>query len=64
MNDETKKQSWLQANGARLIMSAIVFGVLMELRAEMHSIWLRMLVAAVAGGVLGVLLLRVKKTGN
>jgi hypothetical protein len=64
MSNETKRQSWLQANGVRLILSAVVFGGLMELREEIHSVWLRMLVAAVAGGVLGLLFLRLKKAGD
>jgi hypothetical protein len=63
MNGETKRQSWLQANGVRLILSTLVFGALMELREEIHSIWLRILVAAVAGAVLGLVFLHLKRRG-
>ena len=55
MSDKPKQKSWLEENGLRLIVIAVVFGGLMELRDEMHSVWLRMLLAAVAGGFIGLI---------
>ncbi len=41
----------------RFTLGIILFGVLMGLRTEFHSIWVRMLVATCAGAVLGILVL-------
>lgn len=39
---------------AQVIFGVVVFGVLMGFRQEFHSMWVRMLVAACAGAVLGI----------
>jgi lysylphosphatidylglycerol synthetase-like protein (DUF2156 family) len=46
---------------ARFIFGIILFGVLMGLREDFHSVWVRMLVAGCAGAVLGIFVLPLRK---
>jgi hypothetical protein len=46
---------------AQFVFGIILFGVLMGIREEFASIWIRMLVAGCAGAVLGILLLPVRR---
>ena len=46
---------------ARFIVGIILFGVLMGSRDQFHSEWMRILVAACAGGVLGIFILPLRK---
>ena len=46
---------------ARLIIGIVLFGVIMGLRDEFTSVWMRALVAACAGGVIGIFVLPLKK---
>lgn len=46
---------------ARFIIGIILFGVLMSLREDFHSVWIRMLVAGCAGGVLAIFVLPLRK---
>jgi hypothetical protein len=41
----------------QIVIGVVLFGVLMGIREEFHSIWLRAVVAGCAGGVLGLLVL-------
>jgi hypothetical protein len=45
----------------RFVVGIVLFGVLMGLRDEFHSEWLRILVAGCAGGVIGVFVLPLRK---
>ncbi len=59
MSDDQKPKAPKLAGAqiARFIVGSILFGVLMGLRGELASIWVRMLVAACAGAVLGACVL-------
>jgi hypothetical protein len=46
---------------AILVSGVLIFGLLMALRADMHSVWLRILCAGCAGAVLGLSLVYLKK---
>ena len=46
---------------AQFIFGIILFGVLMGIRGEFDSIWVRMLVGACAGAVLGIFVLPLRK---
>jgi hypothetical protein len=46
---------------ARFIFGIILFGVLMGLREDFHSVWVRMLIAGCAGATLGVFVLPLRK---
>lgn len=46
---------------ARFIIGIVLFAVLMGLREEFHSVWIRMLVAGCAGPALGVFVLPLRK---
>lgn len=46
---------------ARLLIGIILFGGLMGLREEFDSIWIRMIVAGCAGGVLALFVLPLRK---
>ena len=46
---------------ARFICGLILFGVLMGMRGEFESFWMRALVAGCAGAVLAILVLPVRK---
>ena len=45
----------------RFIFGIILFGVLMGMRGEFDSIWVRMLIAVCAGAVLGICVLPLRK---
>ncbi len=45
---------WDASRVVAVLVGAVVFGVLMELRAELGGTWARALVAAGAGAVLGL----------
>jgi hypothetical protein len=45
----------------RFVIGIILFGVLMGVKEEFHSIWIRMLLAGCAGGVLGVFVIPLRK---
>ena len=45
----------------RFICGIILFGVLMAMRGESHSFWVRALVAGCAGAVLGIFVLPLRK---
>jgi hypothetical protein len=63
MSDDTREGSRrLSAKQfALLIVGLTIFGALMGLREEFHSIWVRMLVAGCAGGVVGIFVLQLRK---
>ncbi len=46
---------------ARFICGIILFGVLMGVRTEFHSFWMRALVAGCAGAALGIFVLPLRK---
>jgi uncharacterized membrane protein len=46
---------------ARFICGIALFGVLMGIRGEFASIWIRMLIAGCAGAVLGFFVLPLRK---
>jgi uncharacterized membrane protein YeaQ/YmgE (transglycosylase-associated protein family) len=46
---------------ARFIIGIIVFGVLMGMRGEFQSFWVRALVAGCAGAVLAIFVLPLRK---
>jgi len=46
---------------ARFICGIILFGVLIGMRGEFHSFWMRALVAGCAGAVLGIFVLPLRK---
>lgn len=45
----------------KLIVGIVFFGVLMDIRTEFEQVWLRALVAACAGGILGWAVLQARK---
>jgi len=45
----------------RLVVGIILFGVLMGLREEFHSFLMRALIAACAGGAIGIFVLPLRK---
>ena len=45
----------------RFVFGVILFGILMGIRGEFHSIWVRVLVGACAGAVLGIFVLPFKR---
>ncbi len=49
---------------AQLIFGIVLFGVLMGLRTEFQSLWLRMLVAGCAGAVLAIFVLPLRRRKN
>ena len=49
---------------AQLIFGIVLFGVLMGLRTELHSLWLRMLVAGCAGAALAIFVLPLRRRKN
>jgi len=63
MNEEQKSKPPRLSGGqiAQLIAGIILFGVLMGLRTEVQSVWLRMLVAAGAGTALAIAMLSVRR---
>ena len=46
---------------AQFVFGIILFGVLMGLREESASVWVRMLVASCAAAVLGIFVLSLRK---
>ena len=46
---------------ARLLIGIVLFGVLMGLREEFHSFWMRALIAGCAGGAIGIFVLPLRK---
>ena len=46
----------------KLVVGIVVFGVLMGIRTEFEQVWMRALVAACAGGVLGWAVLQARKS--
>ena len=62
MSDDQNKSPQVPGSQiARLIIGIILFGVVMGLRDEFSSIWMRALVAACAGGVIGIFVLPLRK---
>jgi len=63
MSDDQKHEPprMTGAQIAQFVFGIILFGVLMGIREEFASIWIRMLVAGCAGAVLGILLLPVRR---
>ena len=63
MSDDQKQEPprMPPAQIVRFIIGIILFGVLMGLREDFHSVWVRMLVAGCAGGVLGIFVLPLRK---
>jgi hypothetical protein len=61
MSDNKKAMSVPEDQLVKFLCYIIIFGVLMGIREEFHSIWVRALVAACAGAVLGALLSRPKR---
>ena len=63
MSDDPKKEAPRvpPAQILRFIIGILLFGVLMGLREEFHSEWLRILVAGCAGGALGIFVLPLRK---
>jgi hypothetical protein len=63
MSDDQKEESAKVPvpKAARLICGVILFGTLMGIRTEFHSIWIRALVAGCAFAVLGLLVLPFRK---
>ena len=63
MSDDQKQEPPKVPAGqiARFIIGIILFGVLMGLREDFHSVWIRMLVAGCAGAILGVFVLPLRK---
>jgi len=46
---------------AQFILGIILFGVLMGIRGEFDSVWVRILIAASAGAVLAIIVLPLRK---
>lgn len=46
----------------KLVVGIVIFGVLMGIRTEFEQVWMRALVAACAGGVLGWAVLQARKS--
>ena len=64
-DDQNQKPSRLTgAQIAKFVLGVVFFGVLMGIRGEFASIWIRMLVAACAGAVLGFFVLPLGKCGR
>ena len=63
MDEEKKDKSPPMAGDqvAQFILGVVLFGVLMGLRTEFHSVWIRMLVGACAGAALGIFVLGSKR---
>lgn len=59
MSTETSRL--VSPRAVRIALAITVFGVLMALRSEVGPAWAKVLVAAVAGGVLGITLVSVRK---
>jgi len=59
MNDKTSEQR--SSRWIWLIVGCVIFGALMGVREEFHSIWIRAGIAGCAGIVLGVSLLFSRK---
>jgi hypothetical protein len=45
----------------RLVVGIILFAVLMGLREDFHSFWMRAIVAGCAGGAIGIFVLPLRK---
>ncbi len=63
MSDDQKQEAPKvpPAQIARFICGIILFGVLMGMRVEFTSVWVRMLIAGCAGAVLGIFVLPLRK---
>jgi len=64
MNDEGNNKPSHMNSGQiiKLVVGIVVFGVLMGIRPEFEQVWMRALVAACAGGVLGWAVLQARKS--
>ena len=64
MNDDVKTKPSHMTSGQiiKLVVGIIVFGVLMGIRPEFEQVWMRALVAACAGGILGWAVLQARKS--
>jgi hypothetical protein len=61
-NDQNEERPRLtRAQIAQFVVGVILFGVLMGIRGEFDSIWIRMLVAACAGAIFGIFVLPLRK---
>ena len=47
-----------------IVVAFIVFGALMAMRSESDTIWVRFFISAVAGGVIGLMLLWTQRVRN
>jgi hypothetical protein len=62
MSDDNKESPKVPGSQIiRLFVGIILFGVLMGLRDEFHSIWLRALIAGCAGAAIGIFVLPLRK---
>jgi uncharacterized protein (DUF983 family) len=61
-SDEKEKTETLSpARVARFVIGVVVFGVLMGMRTEFESHWTRSLVAGLAGAVLAICILPMRR---
>ena len=54
---------WKRSRLLRVVVGAVIFGALMALRESLGSTWGRVLIAALAGGVLGLMIAGAKSKG-
>ncbi len=66
MNDDPneKPSSWPAERLVRFLVGMIVFGGLMGVRGEFHSVWVRALIAGIAGGTFAIVVLPFQKYGR
>ncbi len=63
MTDDHKQEPSRPTGGqiAQLVLGIVLFGVLMGIRGEFASIWIRMFVAGCAGAALAISVLMLRK---
>ena len=63
MSDDKKPEApkLTAAEIAQFVFGIILFGVLMGIRGEFDSVWVRILIAACAGAVLAIFVLPLRK---
>ncbi len=60
-NEKEKSESVSPARVVRFVIGVVVFGVLMGMRSEFESHWTRSLVAGIAGAVLAICILPMRR---
>jgi uncharacterized protein (DUF983 family) len=60
-NEKERSQSLSPARVVRFVVGVVVFALLMGMRSEFESHWVRSLVAGIAGGVFAICILPMRR---